>query len=136
MPVAGRLLLSANMASVVINVVIVVVDGVHLIVPRKSAILDCEFSSCFAMITQHVLEGKIHLLMRRRRGGTLKTAETPVPSCLFTSTTVVISKHLCPRTSPGFLIWRIPCVCPSSRYHWRVPCKGCEFSRVFIAREK
>ncbi|KAM7290638.1 hypothetical protein ISCGN_027254 [Ixodes scapularis] len=43
----------------------------------------------FAMITQHVLEGKIHLLVRRCRGGTLKTAETPVPSCLFTSTTLL-----------------------------------------------
>ncbi|CAN8029649.1 unnamed protein product, partial [Ixodes persulcatus] len=93
-----------------------------LIVPCKSAILDCEFSSCVAMITQHVLKGKIHLLVRRCRGGTLKTAETPVPSCLFTATTVVLSKHLCPRTSPGFLIWRISCVCSSSRYYWRVPC--------------
>lgn len=33
-----------------------------LIVPRKSAILDCEFSSCVSMITQHVLERKVHLL--------------------------------------------------------------------------
>lgn len=53
-----------------------------------------EFSSCVAIITQHVLDGKIDLLVRRCCGGTLKTEKTLVPSCLFTSTTVVLSYFL------------------------------------------
>lgn len=36
------------------------------------------------MINQHFLEEKIHLLVRRYRGGTIKTAETLVPLYLFT----------------------------------------------------